>query len=459
MAAPVIIGLGKTGLSVAHYYARAEQPFIMMDTRANPPLLAEFKKEFPKIPLFLGALHAETLNTASAIILSPGLPSTLPEIIAAQVHGVPVIGDIELFACAAQAPIIAITGSNGKSTVTTLVGELLRGAGKTIAVGGNLGLPALDLLVATANQQDNSNVINPVVPPDFYVLELSSFQLETTFSLQNHIACVLNVSDDHMDRYADLAEYAAAKQRIYANAANAIVYAADAYTLPHADYCGAMIGFGLEAPSNTQPFGIISKDGQLYLAYSEQSLLPVADLKIKGQHNWLNALASLALVTAVGVDPQRVLPTLASFAGLAHRCEWVSNHNDIDWYNDSKGTNVGATLAALSGLGQSIPGKIIWIAGGQGKGADFSPLRGAASAWVRAAFFIGQDAALLASSIGSVCPCDFAGTLSEAVQLAAQTAQPGDVVLLSPACASLDMFSNFEDRGNQFKHLVKEILQ
>jgi UDP-N-acetylmuramoylalanine--D-glutamate ligase len=408
-------------------------------------MLTDFQREFPNIPMILDGLKGDTLNAAREIILSPGLAQDLPEVVAAHARGVPILGDIELFARAAAAPIIAITGSNGKSTVTTLVAELLAGAGKKVAVGGNLGLPALDLLTNTSL-------------PDFYVLELSSFQLETTYSLRDHIACVLNVCEDHLDRYATMADYVAAKQRIYHQATTAVIYAEDLNTIPPSDFNGAVISFALTAPTENQ-FGIIVQNNETYLAHGQQLLLPVSALKMKGQHNWLNALAALALISAAGVDLQKTLPALQQFVGLPHRCEWVTRHHNIDWYNDSKGTNVGATLAALRGIGQSISGKIIWIAGGQGKGADFTSLRAPAATWIRAGIFIGQDAGLLATAIGTACPTDFASTLLEAVQLAAQKAQPGDVILLSPACASLDMFVNFEDRGNQFKHIVREHLQ
>jgi len=442
-----IVGLGKTGLSVARYLAKKNLAFVMMDTRANPPLLNEFLAAFPNAPLMLDGLSPQHLNAAKEIILSPGLSSQLPEMQEAQKKGVPIIGDIEIFARDCTGTIIAITGSNGKSTVTTLVGLMLAQAGFSVQVGGNLGEPALDLLHEP--------------PTNFYVLELSSFQLETTHSLKNHIACILNITADHMDRYATLNDYIQAKQRIYQNCQSAIYTLDDKYTVPQMVNTQQDFRFSLHPPQNNNDFGIREQDHKTYLSCGAQLLLNVDELKIKGQHNWLNALAALAIYQAAAkcAEFEPALEALKNFAGLAHRCEWVAEQQQITWINDSKGTNVGATNAALAGIGQAIAGKIIWIAGGLGKDADFSALAPNAARFVRLAILIGQDAQRLSQTINQFCPYHFAENLKQAVITAQQYAQPNDCVLLSPACASFDQFKDFIDRGEQFKLAVKELVQ
>ncbi len=440
-----IVGLGKTGLSVARYLAKKNLDFVMMDTRANPPLLKEFLAAFPHAPIALDGLFAQKLNAAKEIILSPGLSSQLPELQEAQKKGVPIIGDIELFARDCAGTIIAITGSNGKSTVTTLVGLMLAQAGFSVQVGGNLGEPALDLLQAPK--------------ADFYVLELSSFQLETTFSLRNHIACILNITADHMDRYATLNDYIQAKQRIYQNCRNAIYTLDDQHTVPQTANIQENFRFSLQTPESNNDYGIRAQDQKNYLSCGVQLLLNVDELKIKGQHNWLNALAALAIYQAATKCAEfgPAIQALKEFPGLAHRCEWVAEQNQIMWINDSKGTNVGATQAALAGLGQAISGKIIWIAGGQGKGADFSALAPTVFRFVRHAILIGQDATRIANILEQKCSYQFAENITQAVSTALQYAKPNDCVLLSPACASFDQFKDFIDRGEQFKLAVKEL--
>ncbi len=433
-----VVGLGKTGLSCINYLSQQNVRVIGMDTRLQPPVLAELQANFPDIKLFLGGIDNQILNTVDEIVLSPGISLKEPEIAAQIKRGIPVVGDIELFVRAATAPIIAITGSNGKSTVTTLVGDMAKIAGLNVKVGGNLGTPVLEFL--------------SLEQPDLYVLELSSFQLETTFSLQAAAAVLLNISPDHMDRYNNLDEYTAAKMRIYDNCKGAVVNRDE----PYYEGKQPIYSFGLSVPKDGQ-FGVLNN----YLAYGTEKLLSIAELRIKGQHQVANALAALALGTAVDLPMPAMLQALREFSGLPHRCEWVVNIDGVDWYNDSKGTNVGATDAAIKGLGQSIDGKIILIAGGMGKGADFSDLAKAVAEYVRSVILIGEDADAIAIALDSSKYMSlrakrsnpvikYADSMQQAVTLAKKSARSGDIVLLSPACASFDMFDNFEHRGKVF---------
>ncbi|BCQ64660.1 UDP-N-acetylmuramoylalanine--D-glutamate ligase [Pseudomonas sp. Boi14] len=350
-------------------------------------------------------------------------------------------GDIELFARNAKAPIVAISGSNAKSTVTTLVGEMAAAAGKRVAVGGNLGTPALDLL--------SDDV-------ELYVMELSSFQLETTDQLGAEVATVLNISEDHMDRYSGLPAYHLAKHRIFRGARQVVFNRQDALTRPLIGEGLPCWTFGLSKP-DFKAFGLREEDGEKYLAFEFQNLMPVRELKIRGAHNQSNALAALALGHAVGLPFDAMLAALRTFAGLEHRCQWVRDLDGVAYYNDSKATNVGAALAAIEGLGADIEGKIVLIAGGDGKGADFKDLRGPVAANCRAVILMGRDSDQIGEAIGDAVPLIRVGSLQEAVEQCRATAQPGDVVLLSPACASFDMFKNYEDRGHQFVRVVEEL--
>jgi UDP-N-acetylmuramoylalanine--D-glutamate ligase len=347
-------------------------------------------------------------------------------------------GDIDLFARQAKAPIIAITGSNAKSTVTTLVGEMARAAGKKVAVGGNLGTPALDLLADDV---------------ELYVMELSSFQLETTHSLNAEVATCLNVSEDHMDRYSDMQAYHLAKHRIFRGARQVVVNRDDALSRPLVADQLPCWSFGLGKP-DFKGFGLLDVDGEKWLAFQFEPLLPVRQLKIRGAHNQSNALAALALGHAAGLPFAPMLEALKNFAGLPHRCQWVGEVSGAGYYDDSKATNVGAALAAIEGLGADISGKLLLIAGGDGKGADFSALRGPVGQFCRAVVLLGRDAGRLAETLGDAAPQVRVGSLDEAVQQCARLARPGDAVLLSPACASLDMFRNFEERGRLFARAV-----
>jgi UDP-N-acetylmuramoylalanine--D-glutamate ligase len=350
-----------------------------------------------------------------------------------------VIGDVELFAQAATAPVIAVTGSNGKSTVVTLLGAMARRAGVEVRVGGNIGTPALDLL----EEQE----------PDLYVLELSSFQLETLQSLRPSSAVVLNVSEDHLDRYQGLQDYAAAKQVIYRHAALQVVNRDDAVAAALADDSRPQVGFTRNAPHGDD-YGLVGHAGELWLARGERRLLPAAAVRMAGLHNLTNALAALALGEGAGLSLDAMLDTLMEFQGLPHRMQFVAEHAGVRWYNDSKGTNVGATLAAIAGIDTGL----VLIAGGDGKGADFSALAAVLRDKGHGAVLIGRDAPLLEQVLQGVLPLARAADMREAVRLAAIMAQPGDAVLLSPACASTDMYRNFVERGEQFMQAVQEQL-
>ncbi len=442
-----VLGIGVTGLSVARYLAGHGQPFVMCDTRTRPPLLSEFRQNFPKIPCYTGTDVDSVLAIASEIIASPGLDPDHPLLVQAAKQNIPVVGDIELFARAVRAPVVAITGSNGKSTVTRLLGEMSRTATRNVAVGGNLGTPALELLSDEC---------------ELYVLELSSFQLEQTRSLEPAVATILNLSEDHLDRYPSMAEYRSAKQEIYVRAKQVVVNRDDSTTWP-AGPIDEVWSFGLDLPADNAPengfssdkaFGVIEQGGQFWLAQADQVLLPVDELMLKGRHNWANALAALALGSAINLPMDAMLDALRRFSGLPHRCQTVRILSGVTYINDSKATNVGAALAALEGLGHepknNDPKNIIWIAGGQGKGADFSPLAPVVGRYVKTALLMGEDAGLMADAIAGVTTVEQVKTLEHAVHCASKLAEPGDLVLLSPACASFDMFRNFEARGDAF---------
>jgi len=434
----LVVGLGLTGHSIARYLQRRNKPVVVFDTRAKPPGLAEFHAEFPGVDLFLGEFPSELYPQLTEIISSPGVPLDEPFMQKAIAMNIPVIGDIECLAREVKAPIIAITGTNGKSTVTTLVGEMAKAAGLTVAVAGNIGLPVLDIL-------------DVGVPYALWVLELSSFQLDLTNSLTPVAATILNITPDHLDRHHTMKAYIESKQRVYHGARTLLYNREDSQTLPQIESVkGAkLISFGLDAPS-PESWGLLQDGETQYLAYGQQRLLPVNGLRIKGRHNWMNALAACALADTIGISANYMIEVLERFAGLPHRSQWVRTLDGVDWINDSKGTNVGATTSAISGIGGSMQGKIVLIAGGQGKGADFSELCKPTQDYVRSVVLIGADADKMEKAIASVVQVSHAPTLHAAVQLAKSQALPGDVVLLSPACASLDMFRDFNHRGDDF---------
>lgn len=437
--ANVIVGLGKTGLSCARYLAGRGASFAVVDSRDAPPGLDALRRELPHVPVFLGGFDAAVLARARRLIVSPGVALAEPAVARALSDGAEAIGDIELFAREARAPVVAVTGANGKSTVTTLVGEMIRDAGFAVQVGGNLGTPALDLLSADL--------------PDFYVLELSSFQLETTRSLNAAAAVVLNISPDHMDRYRDVSDYAAAKQRIYRGDGTMLINGDDPLVTAMLEPGRKAVRFGLSVPAQGD-FGMRDRNGAACLAKGAEILMAVAELRITGRHNIANALAALALGDAIGVPMASMLVTLRRFAGLPHRTQWVASRDGVSWYNDSKGTNVGATLAALRGM----PGKVVLIAGGLGKGQDFTPLKAAVAVKARAVVLLGQDAPLIERAVADAAPVVRVKDMDEAVEQAAHLAREGDTVLLSPACASFDMFKGYDHRGEVFTAAVRRRL-
>lgn len=440
----VIVGLGTTGFSCARYLQERNIPFAVTDTRANPPKLDEFKACFPNVPISVGQLDEALFERANTLIVSPGISLKEP-IIAKQIEKkIPVVGDIELFAQKADAPVLAITGTNAKSTVTTLVGLMAENAGKKAQVGGNLGIPALDLLISPR--------------PDLFVLELSSFQLETTYSLAPTVATVLNITPDHMDRYDSFEDYIQAKQHIYSQCKVAVCNRDDPLTECHFPEVKEKLYFTLQQPGDNT-FGLVSQRGENYLAFQNALLMPVKELPILGRHYQANALAALAMGHGFGLPMAPMLETLINFTGLPHRCQLVREHLGVYWYNDSKGTNVGATLAAIEGLGPEISGKLILIAGGVGKNADFSLLVPAIEKYVKTVVLIGEAAPQLADVIGERAGLQlcFANSMDEAVFMASQSAMAGDSVLLSPACASFDMFNHFAHRGEVFCEAVKEL--
>ena len=435
----VIAGLGRTGLACLDYLAAAGRRVAVTDSRAAPPGLEQARRRWPELTLRLGALDRSLLLAAREVVVSPGLSLEEPALAEAAGAGVPLVSEIELFARAAPAPVAAITGSNGKSTVTTMLAEMARAAGRSALEGGNLGTPALELLA------------RPV--PDLYVLELSSFQLESTRSLHSAAATVLNVSADHMDRYPSLDAYAAAKARILDGAAVAVLNRDDPRVRAMAPAGASCLWFGAAAPGDDSQFGIAGRSGEPWLMQGGRPLLAAGRLPLPGAHNRLNALAALALGTALGLPRESMVTALEGFRGLPHRTEVVAEHSGVLWINDSKATNVGAAVAALAGMDRPV----VLIAGGDGKGADFTALGRAMAQGTRAVVVMGADAGAVAAVVPADVPVRQAGDMNEAVTLAGGLARPGDVVLLSPACASLDMYRNFEARGDAFRAAVGEL--
>ncbi len=434
----LVVGMGLTGMACVRFLAARGKPFAVADSRTAPPALDSLGREYPGVDYFLGTFDSELFCSVGTLLVSPGLPLDDPAISAARDAGVEVIGDIELFARHADAPVVAITGSNGKSTVTTLVAEMAKQAGRDVRVGGNIGTPALDLLQERA--------------PDLYVLELSSFQLELTRSLNAAAAVVLNISDDHLDRHGSLEHYTALKQRVYHGDGAMIINRDDPRVALMAESSRRLVYFGMQPPLAEGDYGLIRQQNTSYLVRGSERLIAVDEMKLPGAHNHANALAALALGEALGLDRAAMLEALRVFAGLPHRCQWIAEHNQVNFYNDSKGTNVGATLAAIEGM----PGeKVVLIAGGEGKGADFSPLREALIRRGRAVVLIGRDAELIAQAWHDTVPLQRAESMENAVRTAAALARPGDSVLLSPACASFDMFANYQQRGEVFAAAVR----
>ncbi|HED17505.1 MAG TPA: UDP-N-acetylmuramoyl-L-alanine--D-glutamate ligase [Gammaproteobacteria bacterium] len=440
----LVVGLGKTGLSVVRYLDQQDVDLAVTDTRARPSGLPGFEPYVSRVAAFLNGFDQQAFASADEIIVSPGVSLAEPLLVQARQEGIPIYGDIELFIRNAQAPIIAITGSNGKSTVTSMLAVMGRQAGRQILAGGNLGTPALELLS------------EPV--PDFYVLELSSFQLESTPSLNACAAVVLNISADHMDRYDSLGDYADIKERIYQGDGVQVINDDDIRVVAMAA-CAQPgrkhLHFTMATPADKNTFGLLNAAGEDWLAQGQHALMPVTELRVRGRHNVANALAALALGSAAGFTEQAMLQALRKFPGLPHRSQYVATINQVDWYNDSKGTNPGATKAAIEGM----PGSVVLIAGGESKGADFSSLREVASKKLHAAVLIGRDAAVLADALQDVTQVVFAENMEQAVVMAAELARAGDDVLLSPACASFDMYQDYQQRGDDFVECVRALQQ
>lgn len=433
----LVIGLGQTGLSCARFLREQGMNVAVMDSRETPPALEALQQCYPDVVVRTGGFDSSWLTSADLVVLSPGVDPRTECIATAREQGVEIIGDIELFARFAKAPIVAITGSNGKSTVTTLVSQMAETAGKQVKTGGNIGTPALDLLDGAI--------------PDFYVLELSSFQLETVRSLNALAATVLNVSPDHLDRYDSLTAYREAKQRIFNGDGVRIINLDDAQVAAMRNDASQQLTFSL---TDTQAdFHLIQEDGKQWIAQHQEKLLQTDQLAITGQHNYANALAALALASVMALPMPAMLTALSQFKGLPHRCRLVRLHQGVRWLNDSKATNVGATIAAIQGLAPRGP--IILIAGGQAKDQDFTPLTAVLGESVKAVVLIGEDASAIAACVPATVRCQHADSLQHAVAIAAGEAEAGDAVLMSPACASFDMFKGFADRGEQFEQLVR----
>jgi UDP-N-acetylmuramoylalanine--D-glutamate ligase len=438
----VIVGLGQTGFSVARHLQRQNLLFVACDTRKNPSGLIEFQTEFPDAPIFCGDLPADLLKQAQQIILSPGVALATPEIAAAQAAGVEVVGDVELFLRQISAPVLAITGSNGKTTVTTLVGEMARASGLRTAVAGNIGQSVLDLLDT---------------PYDLYVLELSSFQLETTYSLHALAAVSLNVSDNHMDRYDTFADYIVAKNRIYQHAQVCVINLDDPPAWETISLSQNCIGFTVNDSTTSQALQSHFTLQNGALCCDNVPWVNVSELAIQTKHHLANTLAAFALGHVAGLQQAAMVAVAKSFQGIAHRCQKIFEHQGISWINDSKGTTVAATRVAIENIGKLLSGKIILIAGGDGKGADFSPLTKLIEGYCRAVLLMGRDADKIAAILPEAVPSVRVSNMAQAVKQAAQLAQAGDVVLLSPACASIDMFKNYIERGEQFTQAARSL--
>jgi UDP-N-acetylmuramoylalanine--D-glutamate ligase len=434
-----IVGMGATGLSAARFLSSIGKSFVFADSRTEPPHLSEVREQYPDVSMVLGPFTEDLLLGFDRVVVSPGVSLKEPALVAARERGVKLIGDVELFLEQAAAPVIVITGSNGKSTVTTLLGKMAEACGLSAGVGGNLGTPMLDLL-------DKRHQL--------YIIELSSFQLELVTDTRGAIAGLLNISPDHMDRYAGLQQYHAAKHRIFLGASTVINNRQDPLTNPLLSTSVKQGSFGLNKP-DLGSFGLLEENGQQWLACGLEPLMLVADVAIKGTHNTANALAALALGQAAGLDMTAMLETLKTYKGLPHRCEHIATINNVMYIDDSKGTNVGATIAALNGFGDNA--NLILIAGGQGKEQNFVQLQKPVKQFVKLVALFGEDAPQIASALENSAQVEQFNSLQDAVSKAAASAESGDIVLFSPACASFDMFSGFEERGRCFQQAVQAV--
>lgn len=432
----LVVGLGATGLSCVRYLRGRGDRVLVTDSRNDPPGLAALKEEFPDLSVATGGFDREMLAIADVLVMSPGVPLATPEIAEAIAEGKAISSDIALFREAFQGRLAVITGSNAKSTVTSWLADMAQRAGVSHVVGGNLGEPALNLLET---------------PADLAILELSSFQLELVPALSADVAVVLNVSADHMDRYSDLTTYAAAKQRIFQGCKLALYNRNDAQTGPLVAV-DSMRSFGLDVPTGRNT-GLVEREGEPWLAQGDELWMQADKVSLPGRHNLENALATLALADALNIDADAILASLQQFKGLPHRCELVAEKAGIRFINDSKGTNVGAALAAVEGLGRDPTGRLLLLLGGQSKGGDFNPLRQSIADCCKATFAYGEDAKQIHDTLGDLVTQ--VETLEEALTAAVSIAKAGDTVLLSPACASFDQFRNFEHRGEVFRQWVE----
>jgi UDP-N-acetylmuramoylalanine--D-glutamate ligase len=458
----LVLGLGETGLSMAKWLARCGARPRVADSRAMPPNADALAREVPEATLHAGAWSQALFDNIDVVAISPGIAPSEPLVRDAAARGVPVVGDIEMFVQALRDPklwsrrardftppkILAVTGTNGKTTVTALAGAMCQRAGTACEVAGNIGPAALDALM---------DCIDARRVPELWVLELSSFQLETTRTLAASAATVLNLSEDHLDRHDGMAAYAAAKARIFEGEGVQVLNRADPLVMAMARKGRRQFSFGTDAPRGLDDFGLLESHGRACLAQGTTPLIPLADMTLAGLHNAANALAALALCRAIDLPYTPLLAAIEEFKGLPHRVERVAEHDGVVFYDDSKGTNVGSTVAALDGLtaagsgGRGQHARVVLIAGGEGKGQDFSPLCAAVANAARHVVLIGRDARLIEKAIAaSGVPVLRAGSMSEAVETAFRLAQPGDAVLLSPACASFDMFDNYKHRGDVF---------
>ena len=432
----LVVGLGETGLSCIRHLAGSQRRVVAMDSREHPPRRAMVESEFPQVEVRHGGFDTSMVDTAAVIVVSPGVSVREPALQAAAVRGVPIIGDIELFARASDAPAIAITGSNGKSTVTSLVSAMAQSDGVRVGCGGNLGPPALSLLGRGY---------------ELYVLELSSFQLETTSALRPIAATVLNISPDHMDRYESFDAYVAAKSRVLSDDTVVVTNLDDPLAARLGGKRCERIGFSTEAHPDAQWY-VEGSGSEATILRRGEFVMPVGAVPLPGAHNVANVLAAFALGDAIGLHVDAMTSAVETYVGLPHRCETVTDRGGVCWINDSKGTNVGATAAAIEGIG--VHGPIVLIAGGLGKGADFSLLQASASRHVRCAVLIGRDADSLEEALSECTEVRHTRDLATAVDLASAVSREGDSVLFSPACASFDMFRDFKARGEAFRSLV-----
>lgn len=438
----LVIGIGKTGQSIGHWLSRNKQEFAFFDTRIEPPQKSTIQKMFPNRLLYCGQFPDEIWAKIEKIYVSPGVDFRHPIIIQAIEKQIPLGNDIDCLATEiGNTQIVAITGTNGKSTVTELVGMMVKADQQPVVVAGNIGEPVLDQLESAPESA-------------LWVLELSSFQLDLIEHFKPAAVTILNISPDHLDRHGTFTAYVEAKQKIYRHAKYAVYNRLDKHTFPPAHITAT--SFGLDKPQEQQ-WGVDNIDGEPHLCFGTKPIIATSSLKMKGQHFWQNALAAAALAQHMGISFAAIKHVLSTYTGLPYRTQWVATINGVDYINDSKGTNVGATQSAIEGIGPTVPGKLVLIAGGQGKGADFSFLQPSVSKYVKAAFVYGEDKQPILEALKNHTQVTATRDLSESLQHASEVAVPGDCVLFSPACASFDSFKDFNHRGEVFNELVEAL--